>query len=100
VRLDGLTIAEAARKLEGLPVIEHVAYPYRRETEDREALERQLELPKLSIPTLSELRECRRGEVSESRRSELPQGENFFGPMKTAEKAALGLSPIEQGAWR
>jgi hypothetical protein len=57
VRLDGLTISEAARKLEGLPVVEHVAHPYRRETEDRQALERRLELPKLSVPTISELRQ-------------------------------------------
>ena len=63
VRLDGLTIAEAARKLEGLPVIERVAYPYRRETEERQAPERRPELPKLSVPTLSELRQLseRRG---------------------------------------
>jgi DNA primase len=44
-RLDGLTIAEAVRKLEGLPVIEHVAYPYRHETEECQANERRPELP-------------------------------------------------------
>ena len=60
-RLDGLTIAEATRKLEGLPAIEHVAYQYRCEAEERQAPERRPELPKLSVPTFSELRQLSEG---------------------------------------
>jgi hypothetical protein len=60
-RLDGLSIGEATRKLEGLPVIEHVARQYRREAEERQATERRPELPKLSVPTLSELRQLSEG---------------------------------------
>jgi hypothetical protein len=54
-RLDGLTLAEATRKLEGLPIIKHSACECQRQSsKGREALFWLLELPKLSVPTLSE----------------------------------------------
>jgi hypothetical protein len=91
VRLDGLTIAEAARKLERLPVIEHVAFPHRRETEDRQALKRRLELPKLSVPTLSELRQLSDGRGIRVQALRIAAGRKFLWTYKDGREGRAWL---------
>jgi CHC2 zinc finger len=91
VRLDGLTIAEAARKLEGLPVIEPFAYPSRRETEDRQAFDRRLELPKLSVPTLSELRQLSEGRGIRVQALRMAAGRRFLWTYEDAREGRAWL---------